>query len=46
MRLPRNIKGKQVNALDVRLKALGTAALPIPKGPMPKGGRMPRGKVR
>jgi hypothetical protein len=45
-KLPRNIKGKQVNALDVRLKALGTAPLPIPKGPIPKSGRMPRGKVR
>ena len=46
LRMPRNIKPKQVNVLDVRLKALGTAALPIPKGPMPKGGRIPRGKVR
>jgi hypothetical protein len=46
LKLPRNIKPKQVNVLDVRLKALGGAALPIPKGPMPKGGKMPRPKVR
>jgi hypothetical protein len=45
-KLPRNIKPKQVNALDARLKALGSAPLPIPKGPMPKSGRIPRGKVR
>jgi hypothetical protein len=46
LKLPRNIKPKQVNVLDVRLKALGAAALPIPKGPMPRGGKIPRGKVR
>jgi hypothetical protein len=46
LRLPRNIKPKQVNILDTRLTALGAAAPPIPKGPMPKGGRIPRGKIR
>jgi hypothetical protein len=45
-KLPRNIKPRTVNELDRRLKALGTAALPIPKGPLPRGGRVPRGKVR
>ena len=46
LKLPRNIKPKQVNVLDGRLKALGAAQplLPIPKGPMP--GRQQRGKVR
>ena len=45
LRLPRNIKPAQVNALETRLKAIrGTSALPIPKGPMPT--RVPRGKVR
>lgn len=46
LKLPRNIKPKQVNVLDGRLKALGAAQpmLPIPKGPMP--GRTQRGKVR
>lgn len=45
-KLPRNIKAKRVNELDIRLKALGSSPLPIPKGPLPKGARMPRGKVR
>ena len=45
MKLPRNIKPKRVNELDRKLKPLG-AALPIPKGPMPTSGRMPRGKMR
>lgn len=44
LRLPRNIKPAQVNAVDARLKALGSAALPIPKGPMPT--RLPRGRAR
>jgi hypothetical protein len=46
VKLPRNIKPKQVNVLDGRLKALGTAPPPIPKGPVPRNGRVPRGKVR
>jgi len=41
LKLPRNIKGKQVNDLDKRLKAIGGASLPIPKGPMPRG-KVPR----
>lgn len=35
LKLPKNIKPAQVNALDARLKALTGPALPIPKGPMP-----------
>ncbi|MDP9102041.1 MAG: DUF4191 domain-containing protein [Actinomycetota bacterium] len=46
LKLPRNIKPKEVNELDRRLKALAGPSLPIPKGPMPRGGRVPRGKVR
>lgn len=45
-KLPRNLKPKQVNAMDARLKAIGGANIPLPKGPMPRGGRVPRGKVR
>lgn len=42
MKLPRNLSGSQVNALEKRLQALGgTKAAPLPKGPMPKGARMP-----
>ena len=41
LKLPQNIKGKQVNDLDRRLKAIGGATLPMPKGPMPRG-KQPR----
>lgn len=46
VKLPRNIKPRTVNELDRRLKALASVqgAMPIPKGPMPQGGRIPRGK--
>ena len=44
-KLPRNIKPKRVNELDRLLKPFG-ASMPIPKGPMPTTGRMPRGKMR
>lgn len=40
LKLPKNIKGKQVNELDRKLKAIAAPPLPIPKGPMP--GRVPR----
>jgi len=43
MKLPRNLKSHQVAEVNRRLKALGTMNLPIPKGPMPKNLRMPRG---
>ena len=45
VKLPRNIKPKDVNVLDRKLAAMAPA-LPIPKGPVPTSGRMPRGKVR
>jgi hypothetical protein len=43
MKLPRNLKPYQVSEVNRRLKALGTMTVPIPKGPLPKGMRMPRG---
>lgn len=43
MKLPRNLKTHQVTEVNRRLKALGTMNLPIPKGPMPRSARMPRG---
>jgi hypothetical protein len=46
LKLPRNIKPAEVNQLEPKLKALSTNRLPIPKGPMPKSARIPRGKVR
>lgn len=46
VKLPRNIKPKLVNELDKKLTALGAAAPPIPKGPIPTSGKLPRGKMR
>jgi hypothetical protein len=43
MKLPRNLKSDQVIEVNRRLKALGTMNLPIPKGPMPRNVRMPKG---
>jgi len=43
MKLPRNITPKEVNALDKRLAALGGMTVPLPKGPLPKNARMPKG---
>lgn len=43
MKLPRNLKNPQVIEVNRRLKALGTMNLPIPKGPMPRNLRMPKG---
>ncbi|MEO6713070.1 MAG: DUF4191 domain-containing protein [Mycobacteriales bacterium] len=37
MKLPRNLTPKEVNELEGRLKAVGGASMPIPKGPMPRG---------
>jgi uncharacterized protein DUF4191 len=41
-KLPRNIKPARVRELDNRLRALGGGP-PIPKGPMPQAGRIPKG---
>ncbi|WP_407917913.1 DUF4191 domain-containing protein [Kitasatospora sp. NE20-6] len=45
MRLPRSITPAQVTQTNDRLRALGDllSKAPIPKGPMPKGARMPKG---
>jgi hypothetical protein len=43
MKLPRNLKPNEVNALRKRLDALTSTPLPIPKGPLPKGTKIPRG---
>ncbi|MEU8266957.1 DUF4191 domain-containing protein [Sphaerisporangium sp. NPDC049002] len=45
MKLPRNLKKPAVSEINYRLKAL-PQSIPVPKGPMPKGARMPRGKMR
>ncbi len=41
MKLPRNLKGPAVADLNSRLKAL-PQTLQMPKGPVPRGGRMPK----
>ncbi|GIH70925.1 DUF4191 domain-containing protein [Sphaerimonospora thailandensis] len=42
MKLPRNLKKPAVSEVNNRMRAL-TPAVPMPKGPLPKGIRMPRG---
>jgi xanthosine utilization system XapX-like protein len=46
MKLPRNVGGKEIGGLENRMRALGGTSMPMPKGPMPKAGRVPRGKMR
>lgn len=43
MKMPKNLTNAQVTEVNRRLRALGAANLPIPKGPMPKNVKMPRG---
>ncbi|WP_419994293.1 DUF4191 domain-containing protein [Streptomyces boninensis] len=45
VKLPRSLSGPQVTTVNDRLKALGDlmSNMPIPKGPMPKNARMPKG---
>ncbi len=44
-KLPRQLRGPELTELRSRLRALGTQPVPMPKGPMPKGLRMPRGGI-
>lgn len=46
VRLPRNLRAAQVDGVESRLRALGGPSMPIPKGPLPRGARMPRGRAR
>ena len=46
MKLPRNVGGKEISGLENRMRALGGTNMPMPKGPMPKTARVPRGKMR
>jgi hypothetical protein len=43
-KLPRNLKKSEINGVEARMKALGGASVPLPKGPIPQ--RVPRGKMR
>lgn len=42
-KLPRRLRGPELTELRSRLKALGTQPVPMPKGPLPKGMKVPRG---
>lgn len=46
LKLPRVLPGAQVTVVNDRLRALGDlmSNMPVPKGPMPKGMRMPKGR--
>lgn len=46
LRLPRALSGPKTTEVNDRLRALGDLMnnLPIPKGPMPRGMRMPKGR--
>lgn len=46
MKLPKKLHPSEVTELERRLRALGTTNIPIPKGPLPKGMRMPRAPQR
>jgi hypothetical protein len=46
LRLPPNLKGKDLNTLDKRLKALSAARPQMPKGAIPKNMRPPKGAYR
>ena len=42
MKLPKVLRPSEVTALRRRLEAIQSNPLPIPKGPLPKGARMPK----
>lgn len=42
-RLPRALSATQTSAVKQRMRSLGAAQAPVPKGPMPRGARVPRG---
>ncbi|MBB2911926.1 hypothetical protein FHS43_003206 [Streptosporangium becharense] len=45
MKLPRNLKKPAIYEVNNRLKAL-PQTLPMPKGPLPRGAKMPRPRIR
>lgn len=44
VKLPRSLRKPEIGAVEARMKALGGANVPLPKGPLPQ--RVPRGKMR
>ena len=43
MKLPRNLRPAEVTELRSRLRALGTQPVAMPKGPLPRNMKIPRG---
>src|SRR5918995_1841036 len=43
MKLPRSLRPAELTELRSRLRALGTQPLAMPKGPLPRGMKIPRG---
>jgi hypothetical protein len=43
MKLPRSLRPAEVTELRSRLRALGTQPVAMPKGPLPRGMKIPRG---
>ena len=46
MKLPKGLGRKEIPGVNKRLRSLGHGDLPVPKGPMPSGVKMPRPKRR
>jgi hypothetical protein len=42
-KLPRSLRGPEITELRSRLRALKTQPVPMPKGPLPKGMKLPQG---
>ncbi len=46
MKLPRGLKKREIPRVNKRLSALGRGDLPMPKGPLPQGVKVPRQRSR
>jgi hypothetical protein len=46
MKMPRVVKGGEISSIEQRMRAIGGTNVPVPKGPLPKSARMPRGRMR
>lgn len=44
-KLPKKLRGAELTELRSRLRALRTSAVPMPKGPLPKGVKLPQGSM-
>lgn len=44
-KLPKKLRGAELTELRSRLRALRSSAVPMPKGPLPKGVKLPQGSM-